>query len=73
MADTSDFRNGLIIKFKSDLYTVVEFQHVKPVITSYSIHYTKLYEDPFLKRCQVTVRITENRVITPSRFREGVQ
>jgi elongation factor P len=30
MADTSDFRNGLIIKFKNDLYTVVEFQHVKP-------------------------------------------
>ncbi|MCF8260611.1 MAG: elongation factor P [Melioribacteraceae bacterium] len=30
MADTSDFRNGLIIKFKSDLYTMIEFQHVKP-------------------------------------------
>ena len=30
MADTSDFRTGLIIKFKNDLYTVVEFQHVKP-------------------------------------------
>lgn len=30
MPDTSDFRNGLIIKFKGDLYTVVEFQHVKP-------------------------------------------
>jgi len=30
MADTSDLRNGLIIKFKNDLYTVVEFQHVKP-------------------------------------------
>ncbi len=30
MADTSDFRNGLIIKFKNDLYTIVEFQHVKP-------------------------------------------
>jgi len=30
MADTSDFRNGLIIKFKHDLYTIVEFQHVKP-------------------------------------------
>lgn len=30
MADTSDFRNGLIIKFKNDLYSVVEFQHVKP-------------------------------------------
>jgi len=30
MADTSDFRNGLIIKFKNDLYTIVGFQHVKP-------------------------------------------
>jgi elongation factor P len=30
MPDTSDFRNGLIIKFKNDLYTIVEFQHVKP-------------------------------------------
>lgn len=30
MADTSDFRNGLIIKFKNDPYAIVEFQHVKP-------------------------------------------
>ncbi|HKI77623.1 MAG TPA: elongation factor P [Ignavibacteriaceae bacterium] len=30
MADTSDFRNGLILNFKNDLYTIVEFQHVKP-------------------------------------------
>ena len=30
MADTSDFRNGLIIKFKNELYSIVEFQHVKP-------------------------------------------
>ena len=30
MADTSDFRNGLIIKFKNDLYAIVGFQHVKP-------------------------------------------
>jgi elongation factor P len=30
MADTSDFRNGLIIRFKNDLYSIVEFQHVKP-------------------------------------------
>jgi elongation factor P len=30
MADTSDFRNGLIIKFKNELYTITEFQHVKP-------------------------------------------
>ena len=30
MSDTSDFRNGLIIKFKHDLYTITDFQHVKP-------------------------------------------
>jgi elongation factor P len=30
MPDTSDFRNGLIIRFKNDLFTIVEFQHVKP-------------------------------------------
>lgn len=30
MADTSDFRNGLIIKFKNDPYAITEFQHVKP-------------------------------------------
>lgn len=30
MADTSDFRTGLIIKYKNDLYSLVEFQHVKP-------------------------------------------
>lgn len=30
MAKTSDFRNGLCIEFNNDLYTIVEFQHVKP-------------------------------------------
>ncbi len=30
MADTSDFRNGLIIRMEGQLYTIVEFQHVKP-------------------------------------------
>lgn len=30
MADTSDFKNGLILRFKNDLYTIIEFQHVKP-------------------------------------------
>lgn len=30
MATTSDFRNGLNIEFNNDLYTIVEFQHVKP-------------------------------------------
>ena len=30
MASTSDFRNGLCITFNKELYTIVEFQHVKP-------------------------------------------
>jgi len=30
MATTADFRNGLCIEFNGDLYTIVEFQHVKP-------------------------------------------
>jgi elongation factor P len=30
MADTSELRNGLIIRFKGEPYLVVEFQHVKP-------------------------------------------
>jgi elongation factor P len=30
MASTADFRNGLCIEFNNDLYTIIEFQHVKP-------------------------------------------
>ena len=30
MASTSDFKNGLCLMFNNDLYTIVEFQHVKP-------------------------------------------
>jgi len=30
MATTADFRNGLCLEFNNDLYTIVEFQHVKP-------------------------------------------
>jgi elongation factor P len=30
MATTADFRNGLCIEFNGDLWTIVEFQHVKP-------------------------------------------
>lgn len=30
MASTADFRNGLVIAFKNDLYKIVDFQHVKP-------------------------------------------
>jgi elongation factor P len=30
MATTADFRNGLCIEFNGELYSIVEFQHVKP-------------------------------------------
>jgi elongation factor P len=30
MATTADIRNGLCIRFNDKLYTVIEFQHVKP-------------------------------------------
>ena len=30
MATTSDFKNGLFLEYNGDLYTLVQFQHVKP-------------------------------------------
>jgi len=30
MANTSEIRNGLCIEYNNDIYSVVEFQHVKP-------------------------------------------
>lgn len=30
MASTADFRNGLCLEFNNELYSIVEFQHVKP-------------------------------------------
>jgi len=30
MATTADFRNGLCLEYNNDLYTIVQFQHVKP-------------------------------------------
>jgi len=30
MANTSDIRNGLCINYSNDVYSIVEFQHVKP-------------------------------------------
>ena len=30
MASTADFRNGLVIEHNKDLWSIVEFQHVKP-------------------------------------------
>jgi elongation factor P len=30
MADTSDFRNGMVIELDGELYSIIYFQHVKP-------------------------------------------
>jgi elongation factor P len=30
MATTADFKNGLVIEYNNDLYTITQFQHVKP-------------------------------------------
>lgn len=30
MASTADFRNGMVMRFNGELYSIVEFQHVKP-------------------------------------------
>jgi len=30
MATTADFKNGLVIEYNNDLFTIVQFQHVKP-------------------------------------------
>jgi len=30
MANTSDFRNGMVIEYNNDLFTITQFQHVKP-------------------------------------------
>jgi elongation factor P len=30
MATTADFRNGLCLEFNDDLFTIIQFQHVKP-------------------------------------------
>jgi elongation factor P len=30
MANTSDFKNGLVLEFNGNLFSIIEFQHVKP-------------------------------------------
>ena len=30
MATTADIKNGICIEFNNDLFTIVQFQHVKP-------------------------------------------
>ncbi len=68
MATTADFKNGLCIEFNNDLYTIVEFQHVKPgkgpafVRTKLkSLNSGKVVENTFTAGHKVTTARIERR------------
>lgn len=68
MATTADFRNGLCIEFNQNLYTIVEFQHVKPgkgpafVRTKLkSLNTGKIIENTFNAGVKVTTARIERR------------
>ncbi|AHM59430.1 translation elongation factor p (ef-p) [Flammeovirgaceae bacterium 311] len=68
MASTADFRNGLTIEFNNDLYSIVEFQHVKPgkgaafVRTKLkSVTTGKVIENTFSSGTRVTTARIEKR------------
>ncbi|MBS0000005.1 MAG: elongation factor P, partial [Cyclobacteriaceae bacterium] len=68
MATTADFRNGLCLEFNNDLYTIVEFQHVKPgkggafVRTKLkSLKSGKVIENTFNSGVKVTTARVERR------------
>ena len=68
MATTADFRNGLCLEYNNDLYTIVEFQHVKPgkggafVRTKLkSLKTGKVIENTFNAGVKVEIARVENR------------
>ncbi|EMR02727.1 elongation factor P [Cesiribacter andamanensis] len=68
MASTADFRNGLTIEFNNDLYSIIEFQHVKPgkgaafVRTKLkSVTTGKVLENTFSSGTRVTTARIEKR------------
>lgn len=68
MATTADFRNGLCIEYNNGLYTIVEFQHVKPgkgaafVRTKLkSLKSGKVVENTFNSGVKVTTARVERR------------
>ncbi|MCG8341122.1 MAG: elongation factor P [Cytophagales bacterium] len=68
MATTSNFRNGGCIEFNNDLYTILEFQHVKPgkggafVRTKLkSLTTGKVVENTFNAGVKVTIARVERR------------
>jgi elongation factor P len=68
MATTTDFRNGLCLEYNKDLYTIVQFQHVKPgkgpafVRTKLkSLTSGKVIENTFSAGVKITIARVERR------------
>lgn len=68
MATTADFRNGMVIEYNNDLFTIVQFQHVNPgkgaafVRTKLkSIKTGKVLDNTFSAGVKVTVARVERR------------
>lgn len=68
MATTSDFRNGLCIEHNGELWTIVEFQHVKPgkgpafVRTKIkNVKTGKLLSNTFTSGVKINIQRIENR------------
>ena len=68
MASTADFKNGLCLEYNDGLYTIVEFQHVKPgkgpafVRTKLkNIATSKVVENTFTAGVKVTTARIERR------------
>jgi len=68
MASTADFKNGLCMEYNHGLYTIVEFQHVKPgkgpafVRTKLkNIKTGKVIENTFTSGVKVTTARIERR------------
>lgn len=68
MATTADFKTGLCLEFNNGLYSIVEFQHVKPgkgsafVRTKLkNLHTGKIIENTFASGVKVTTARIEKR------------
>ena len=59
MASVSEFRNGMAIRFNNNIWTIVEFQHVKPGKGQAFIR-TKLKQLKTGKVVENTFRLSEN-------------
>ncbi|RRR70597.1 MAG: elongation factor P [Candidatus Viridilinea halotolerans] len=74
---TSDFRNGMVIRYNDDLYQVVEFQHVAPGnwrafvrVKLKNLRSEKVFEDRFRAGADIDIVRIERRTMQ-FLYREG--